>query len=77
MDTSVRGARDIEQMLTASPLAIVPWMVTDEDRARYRRNRSYALVGAAGSALVAVVGIHFLYRPLDVLWAVVLRKIGG
>lgn len=77
LDTSVRGPRDLERLLSVAPLAIVPWIMTDEDRARVRRQRHYALAGVAGSLLVAVTAAHFLYRPLDVIWHVALRKIGG
>ncbi len=77
VDTSVRSARDLEQLLTAAPLAVVPWMLTDADRARQRRQRYFALAGAAGSVVIAVVAAHFFYRPLDILWAVAMRKLGG
>ena len=77
MDTSVRGPRDLEQLLSVAPLAIVPWIMTDEDRARVRRQRHYTLAGVAGSVVVAVTAAHFLYRPLDVIWHVALRKLGG
>jgi hypothetical protein len=36
----------------------------------------YALAGGVASVLVTVVLIHLFYRPLDVLWAVAMRRLG-
>lgn len=77
LDTSIRGERDLEQLLTAGPLAVVPWMLTDEDHARARRNRRYALAGAIGSVVLAVGAVHTLYRPLDILWMLAWRRFVG
>jgi hypothetical protein len=50
-------------------------MLTIVDRARLRRRRMTALLGGAASLVVALVLIHIFYRPLDVLWAVALRRV--
>jgi uncharacterized protein involved in exopolysaccharide biosynthesis len=75
-DASVRGRRDLEGLLTAPPLATIPYMLTARDRARQRHRRLQALVGSAASVVIALVLIHIFYRPLDVLWAVALRRMG-
>lgn len=77
LDRSVRGRDDVIALLTAPPLAVVPWLENDTDRAVRRRKQVYALVGLIVSALVAALLLHFLYRPLDVLWALTLRRITG
>jgi len=51
-------------------------MLTARDRARQRHRRLQALVGSAASVVIALVLIHIFYRPLDVLWAVALRRMG-
>jgi hypothetical protein len=50
---------------------------TSEDYARRRRRRSFALAGTVGVIVIALVLTHLFYRPLDVLWDVALRKLGG
>lgn len=75
-DASVRGRHDLQTLLTSPPLALIPVMLTNTDRARTRRWRMSALVGGAASAVVALVLIHLFYRPLDVLWVVALRRLG-
>lgn len=75
-DASVRGPHDLRALLTSPPLATIPVMLTALDRRRLRRWRTTALLGAAASFVVALVLIHVFYRPLDVLWAVALRRVG-
>jgi polysaccharide biosynthesis transport protein len=77
LDRSVRGRRDLEDLLTVPPLAIVPWIETSADRAKHRSFRRLTLAGVATSLVAAVVMVHFLYRPLDVLWQMTLRRLGG
>jgi succinoglycan biosynthesis transport protein ExoP len=75
-DASVRGRLDLQTLLTAPPLASIPVMLTNDERARTRRLRLRALFGSVASLIVTLVMIHIFYRPLDVLWAVALRRLG-
>jgi len=75
-DVSVRGRGDLEALLTSPPLATIPHMLTIADRAQQRRWRLQAAVGATASLAVALLLIHVLYRPLDVLWFAALRTMG-
>jgi hypothetical protein len=34
------------------------------------------MFGAVGGFVTLVLALHFLYRPLDVLWFTVLRRLG-
>ena len=76
IDGSVRGRHDLELLLATPPLAMIPVMMTREDRVARRRRRYSALGGAVAAVLVSVVLIHLLYRPLDVLWLAALRRLG-
>jgi predicted RNase H-like nuclease (RuvC/YqgF family) len=77
LDGSVRGAGDIAVMLTAAPLAVIPHFQVDMPVAG-RRRRTWALLAAAVAGAVALLMlVHFFYRPLDVLWAVLSRRLGG
>jgi polysaccharide biosynthesis transport protein len=75
-DASVRGSHDLQALLASPPLAAIPIMLTSIDRVRRHRRRMYALAGVAASAIAAIVLVHLFYRPLDVLWAVALRRLG-
>jgi len=76
MDTTVRGRGDLLNLTGIPPLALVPHIGTlAEERAARRRMRLTAWTGAA-TFCVAVVLIHFFYRPLDVLWFTMARRFG-
>jgi uncharacterized protein involved in exopolysaccharide biosynthesis len=76
-DPNVRSRRDLEELLRVPPLAILPHIATAEELAQQRRRRQLALVGVSGSIALGLILTHLLYRPLDVLWAVAMRKMGG
>lgn len=75
-DPSVRSRQDLQDLLSAAPLATIPHIFTAADRARARRFRRNALVGGVASIVLALVLIHVFYRPLDVLLVVGLRHMG-
>lgn len=77
MDTSIRSRRDIEALVSVPPLAVLPWIDTPAERATRIKVRRWSLAGTASSVVLAVVMMHFLYRPLDVLWAVAWRRFFG
>ncbi len=75
-DDSVRSRRDLENLLTVPPLAVVPWIDTDADHASRRRTRQRWLVACSGGFVALLLLVHFLWRPLDVVWQVILRRLG-
>ena len=77
LDASVRNRRDLENLLTVPPLAVVPWMDTPQDRRRRVQLQRFAASGAVTSMLLGALMLHLFYRPLDVLWHIALRKFGG
>ncbi|MGE0188354.1 MAG: lipopolysaccharide biosynthesis protein [Steroidobacteraceae bacterium] len=74
---SVRNRRDLEALLSVPPLAILPWIDTQEDRVLRSRHRRYTLIGATASVILAATMLHLFFRPLDVLWHVALRRLTG
>jgi len=76
-DGSVRNRRELELMLEVPPLAILPLMLTNADRARLRWQRHCALAGTVGVFALALILTHLFYRPLDVLWYEAVRTIKG
>ena len=76
LDNKVRGRQGIQEILTTPPLACIPYVPGDERIAT--EGRKLFAWGAAGVLFVAValIVIHFSYKPLDVLWFVLLRRAG-
>jgi uncharacterized protein involved in exopolysaccharide biosynthesis len=77
LDGSIRNRRDLELLLNMPPLAIVPWIETSVDRARAVRRQRITLASSIATMLLMITAVHLLYRPLDVLWQVLLRRISG
>jgi polysaccharide biosynthesis transport protein len=77
LDTTVRGRKDLLQLLGVPPLAIVPRIITAADRSLSRRRDRLTAVTASvlGFALM-LASAHIFVRPLDALWFVVVRKLG-
>jgi uncharacterized protein involved in exopolysaccharide biosynthesis len=75
LDTSVRGAKGVAFVTGALPLAVIPYLDTDEGVAERKRQRLLIAAGIAGAIVLALILIHLLWTPLDVLWFRGLRKI--
>ena len=75
-DGSVRGRHDLQQLLSVPPLAVIPMMLTQADHARLRRRLRVTVGGLFAALTLAVLAVHLLYRPLDVIWSVAMRQLG-
>jgi uncharacterized protein involved in exopolysaccharide biosynthesis len=75
-DTSIRGRLDLISLTGIPPLALVPHIGTAGERRAMRRRRQLAFGTAMAGVCVAVALMHFLYRPLDVLWFSFARRMG-
>ena len=75
-DASVRGPADIRQLLQVPAIASIPVIFTAQDRARRKRVVRYSLAGSIIGVILMVVAVHLFVRPLDVLWLIVLRRLG-
>lgn len=76
MDATVRGASDLRKLVEVAPLVTLPRIVTSGEREGRRRVRRAALLGSAFASVLAVVAVHFLLLPLDLLWLVLQRRFG-
>ncbi len=76
MDSTVRGRRDLFDLTGIAPLALVPHISTLADERAARRRKWLAAGTSAATVCVAVLLIHFLYRPLDVLWFSFAHRLG-
>jgi uncharacterized protein involved in exopolysaccharide biosynthesis len=76
LDASVRGPKDVRELLQVAPLASIPVVVTRRERARRLRMLRYSWGGGIAALVIAAVMAHFLVAPLDVLWLALLRRFG-
>jgi polysaccharide biosynthesis transport protein len=77
LDTAVRGSESITTLLGAAPLAVIPYILTEGESTGVDKRKVLLGAGiAAGAVVVVLTLLHFLYKPLDVVWYIVMRKLG-
>lgn len=76
LDQSIWGAASIESVIGQPPIAEIPFIATPEDLQRQRRARFAAMIGAPATAILLLVLVHFLVKPIDVLWYAAMRQLG-
>ena len=55
----------------------MPWFENAIEAAARRRRQRYAFAAVGVAVLAGVLLTHFLYRPLDMIWAQALRRLTG
>lgn len=74
-DSSVYGARQLAEITGASPLVVVPYIRTQAEIRRARRER-FLYAGAATAVLVGIVAfVHYQITPLYILWSTLQREL--
>jgi hypothetical protein len=59
-----------------APLVVIPYIDNDTDIMQHRRTWKVALAVALSAGLLFVFYLHFFFKPLDVLYFVILNKLG-
>lgn len=72
---TVRGSRNLNNLVGAMPLTVIPFEFTVHEKVRTKTIKIRFAILFILIVLSAVVLIHFLVSPLDVLWFRVLRKL--
>ena len=76
LDAGIRGEAKIAALLGASPLVTIPYIYIDSELKTVNTKKYVAIVIFIAAIFMAFAGIHFFYKPLDVLWFLVMRKYG-
>jgi uncharacterized protein involved in exopolysaccharide biosynthesis len=76
LDRSIRGGEHLGRLAGLPPLAVIPYMPTDDDLQRLLRNRKRLAVAGAGVVVLLLVVVLAMGYPLDVVWFAALRKLG-
>ncbi len=76
LDRSIRTPEQLNRLIKAFPLAVIPYLPTDEELARIAKRRSALRWAGIGVAVALALLGHFLWLPLDVVWFTALRKLG-
>jgi len=75
MDSSIKNSKMLASLLDAPLLSVIPYMENSEDRRKKTKLKASLVIGViAGISLIAL-SIHFLWKPLDVIWYMIMRKL--
>jgi uncharacterized protein involved in exopolysaccharide biosynthesis len=77
LDRSVRGSKGVAAITGALPIAMIPVIPTGLEKDASHRRRAVVGAAAAGAVGMMLLAVHAFIMPLDVLWFVALRKLGG
>lgn len=76
LDDAVKGRDELIEILGVAPLASIPYLTIAEEAKTISKRQKYGWVALVAGIVLVLVLIDSFYKPLDVLWFVVLRKLG-
>ena len=76
LDETIRDPRQLGRAAGLPPLALIPYLADEDELERRRRRRWAFRLAGVGAAVALVILGHFFWAPLDVVWYVLLRKLG-
>ena len=68
LDGSIRGYRALEHITGVEPLVVIPYIENQHDIERSRKNKRNFVFIIVILIIGSIVAVHFLYKPLDLLW---------
>jgi uncharacterized protein involved in exopolysaccharide biosynthesis len=74
-DNQVRGVDALAHILGYRPLAVIPYLVIQEEEARKKRLRKLAFIAILVGVIVIALALHFLYMPLNELFIKILARL--
>lgn len=76
LDESIKGRLELTELLGMAPLGSIPYLVIAEEEKKVDKKARLTWIAVAIGIVIVLALIHLFYKPLDVLWFVVLRKLG-
>ncbi len=74
MDKTVRGVESLMAVVRMRPLVVIPYITTESEINRKKNITRYVLLGFVGVIVLALLVIHFLFTPLDLLLAKIMAR---
>jgi polysaccharide biosynthesis transport protein len=76
-DTRIRDRAHVLQLLAVPPLAVIPYMEVTEEHRQRLKHRAVFWVAATAALGLAVLLVHLLVRPLDLVWYTLVQRFGA
>mgnify|MGYP003677237338 CR=1 FL=1 len=75
LDGGIRGSRALAAVTKMTPLVTIPYIMTRQDEVIKRRNIKILIACLIILGILFFALVHFLYKPLDLIWLILLRKL--
>ncbi|MES9827644.1 MAG: lipopolysaccharide biosynthesis protein [Candidatus Thiodiazotropha sp.] len=76
MDDAIYAINDVMNITKSPPLAVIPYIETSNGLKRGINESMAIFVSLIIIIVVSVTAVHYMYKPLDVIWYIVLRTVG-
>ncbi|MGC4097911.1 MAG: hypothetical protein QM706_12410 [Nitrospira sp.] len=76
IDRTIHTPEQFSRALQRTTLAVIPYLHSEEELTSYGRRRRMVSYAGLGVVIVAVIVLHLVWMPLDVLWYTLWRKMG-
>ena len=75
LDGGIRGSLALASVTKMRPLVTIPYISTLRDAAIRKRNIKIIFFSLVVLGITFVTLVHFFYKPLDLIWFILLRKL--
>jgi uncharacterized protein involved in exopolysaccharide biosynthesis len=76
LDDKIYSSGDTQNSSEGTLLATIPYITTAREKRRDRNRLAYGSTGSVLLIFITLTTIHFAYKPLDILWLLMMRKLG-
>ncbi len=77
LDGAIHGDKKLTAIAGAPPFAVVGYIENAQDLERRKALRQRLLIGAVAGGLAFLLFVHLFIKPLDVVWFMLLNRVGG
>ncbi len=75
LDRTIRSSRDLERVGDGHLIVALPYISTKAELVRKKSRIALGLAISVVAVLAALAAVHFLWRPLDEVWTIVLDRL--
>ena len=75
-DKTIRGSKDLLSVANGQLIVAIPYIVTQGELFHKKRRIVLTIGLSMATVLVGLAAVHFLVRPLDELWPVLMQRLG-
>ena len=76
MNEVIRGPKSLERLTGMQAIVVIPYIENPLDRALRSRRFKMVLIALVVIFIVIIAGIHFFVKPLEMIWAIIMMKVG-